>query len=84
VSLVFGNASPDAIRFPESQRVFEAVHDDGALGAESFGVLLALAAFEPTFTVGVEEHRRVCSAAPRGQLPTPGLSVSDYRRSRAD
>jgi hypothetical protein len=56
VSLVFGDASPDAIGFLESQRVFEALHGDGALGAESFGILLALAAVEPTFTVGVEEH----------------------------
>lgn len=56
MSHVFGNASPDAIRFPESQRVFEALHDDGAFGAESFCVLLALAAFESAFTVGVEEH----------------------------
>ena len=44
--------------------------------------LLALTAFEPTFTVGVEEHRGVCSAAPSQQLPTPGLSVPDDRRSR--
>jgi len=55
VSVVFGNASPDAIRFPESQRVFEALHGDRALGAESFGILLALAAFGAAFTVGMEE-----------------------------
>jgi hypothetical protein len=82
VSLVFGNTAPDAIRFPESQRVLQAVHDDGALGTESFGVLLAPPPFETAFTVGVEEHRGVCSAAPGRHLPTPSLSVSDDRRSR--
>jgi hypothetical protein len=56
LSLVLGNAPPDAVRFPGSQRVLEALHDDWALCAESFGLLCALAAFEPTFTVGVEEH----------------------------
>jgi hypothetical protein len=63
-AFVFGNASPDAIRLLEAQRVFEALCDDGALGTESFGVLFALAAFGPAFTVGVEEHRGVRSATP--------------------
>jgi hypothetical protein len=82
VSLLLANASPDAIRFLKPQRVFEASHADWALSTESFGVLLALAAFEPAFPVGVEEHRRVRSAAPGQQLPTPGLGVSDDRCSR--
>jgi len=82
VSLVFSNASPDAIRLVESQRVVEALHDDGALGAQSSGALLSLVAFEPTFSVGVEEHRWVCSAAQGGHLPTPGLGVPGDRWSR--
>jgi hypothetical protein len=84
VSFVFGNASPDAVRLSKPQRVFEALNADGALGAESFGVLYTLAAFDPTFTLGVEEHRGICSAATGQQAPTPGLSVPDDRRSRCD
>jgi hypothetical protein len=44
---------------------------------------LSVAAFAPTFTVGVKEHRGVCSAAPGRHLPTPGFGVSDDRCSRA-
>jgi hypothetical protein len=56
VPLAFCNASPDAIRFPKPQRVFEALHDDRALGTKLFCLAFASLPTEATITVAVEEH----------------------------
>ena len=79
VPFVFGETTPDPKGFPKPQRVVAALHNDRALVTEPLRFAFAPAAFEPTFAVGVEEHRGVCSAATGQQLPIPGLGDSDNR-----
>lgn len=81
-SFVFGKSTPDSIRLTKRQRVVAALHDDRAFGAQSFGFVFALAPRASTLAVGVEEHRKVRTAASGRQLPRPGFSVSGDRRCR--
>jgi hypothetical protein len=81
-TLVLGDSAPDAVGFPESQGVDEALNSDGALRTEAFGFTFSLVSTESTFAVGMEEHRGVCPAAAGGELPLPRLGLCDDRRSR--
>ena len=58
-AVVLRETAPGPKLFLERQRMMTALHYDGAPGADVLRLLLPAFSFVPTFSVGVEESRRV-------------------------
>jgi hypothetical protein len=79
VTIIFGEAAPNAIWLADGESVGGALHHDGAGCADRFGGRLARRAGGASLTFRVEENAGILSPAGAFELPIPNVGVGSWK-----
>ena len=79
VTIIFGEAAPNAVWLADGESVGGALHHDGAGCADRFGGGLARRAGGATLTFRVEEDAGILSPAGAFELPIPNVGVGPWK-----
>jgi hypothetical protein len=79
ISVVFGEAAPDAVRLADSESVGCALHHDGAGSADGLGSGFARRAGGAALTFRVEKNSGILSSAGAFELPIPNVGIGPWK-----